>query len=97
VTSCLRTYHPTCLSEHLKMNNKCKVYNERLHLDWWSAWGIRDLDDDLTYMAQEMKLEQEWVWMLNELKEIARINVHDVLGLHLCVYTHHHLICVLCK
>jgi hypothetical protein len=79
------------------MNNKCKVYNERLHLGWWSTWGIIDLDDDLTYMAQEMRFEQEWVWMLNELKEIARINVHDVIGLHLCVYTHRHLICVLCK
>jgi hypothetical protein len=44
--------------------------------------------------------------MPNELKDIARINVHDVPNLylncwfrhlHLCVCTHHHLTCVLCK
>lgn len=106
MTSCLHTYHPTCLGEHLKMNNRCKVYNQKLYLDLWSSWGFKDLDDDLTCMAQEMGLEEEHVRMLNELKETIRINVHDVFGLHLnccfkhlhlCVYTHCHLICVLCK
>jgi hypothetical protein len=35
VTSCLHTYHPTCLNKHLKTNNKCKVCNQRLHPNWW--------------------------------------------------------------
>jgi hypothetical protein len=59
VTSCLHTYHPTCLSEHLKMNNRCKVCNQTLHPYWWSNWDFKDLDDDLTCMVQEMGLEEE--------------------------------------
>jgi hypothetical protein len=55
----LHTYHPTCLSEHLKMNNRCKVCNQTLHPYWWSNWDFKDLDDDLTCMVQEMGLEEE--------------------------------------
>ncbi len=35
MTSCLHTYHPTCLGEHLNMDNICKVYNQKLPLDLW--------------------------------------------------------------
>jgi hypothetical protein len=58
MTNYLHTYHPTCLGEHLKTNNKCKVCNQRLHPKWWSSWGFKDLDQDLTLLAQEMGLKE---------------------------------------
>ncbi len=61
LTSCMHTFHPTCLCEHLKTNNKCKVCNQRLHLDWWTSWGFRPFDEDLIFATQEMGLEEEWV------------------------------------
>jgi hypothetical protein len=36
VTFCGHTYHLPCIGEHLKINNRCKVRNQQLHLDWWS-------------------------------------------------------------
>jgi hypothetical protein len=77
VTSYLHTYHLACLGKHLKMNNRCKICNQWLHLDWWSNWGFRDLDQDLSFLAQEMGLEEEQVQLLNELKETTKVNVHD--------------------
>jgi hypothetical protein len=68
VTSYLHTYHPTCLGEHLKIHNKCKVCNQRFHLDWWSSWGFRNMDDDLIFVAQEMGVEEEHARLLNVLK-----------------------------
>jgi len=68
VTSCLHTYHPTCLGEHLKTHNKCKVCNQIFHLDWWSSWGFKNMDDDLIFATQEMGVEEEHVRLLNELK-----------------------------
>jgi hypothetical protein len=59
ITFCMHTYHLTCLKEHLKTNNKCKVCHQRLHPDWWSSWGFKDLDQDLSFLAQEMGLEKE--------------------------------------
>jgi hypothetical protein len=58
VTSFLHMYQPSCLGQHLKTHNKCKVCNQRLHLDWWSSWGFRDLDEDLNFVAQEMGVEE---------------------------------------
>jgi hypothetical protein len=73
VTSCLHTYHLTCLGEHLKTNNNCKVCNQQLHPNWWTSWGFRALDKDLIFAAEEMGLEQKQVQMLNEIKDIAKL------------------------
>jgi hypothetical protein len=35
------------------------ICNQRLHLDWWSSWGFKNLDWDLSFLAQEMGLEKE--------------------------------------
>jgi hypothetical protein len=93
MTSCLHTYHSYRLGQHLKTHNKCKVCNQRLHLDRWSSWGFKDLDEDLTFAPQEMGVEKEWVHLLNELKQIARQSVHGVLGeyLILCLHQNFHL------
>jgi hypothetical protein len=58
VTSCLHRYHPSCLGHHLKTHNMCKIYNQRLHPNWWFNWGFRDLDEDLTFVAQKMGVEE---------------------------------------
>jgi hypothetical protein len=61
VTYCLHAYHLTCLGEHLKTNNKCKVCNYRLQFDWWTSWGFITLDKDLIFVVEEMGLGQEQV------------------------------------
>lgn len=72
------TYLPPNMSwEHLKTKNICKGCNQILHPDWWSRWGFRDLDQDLIFLAQEMGLEEEQVRLLNEMKETARVTMHD--------------------
>jgi hypothetical protein len=40
------------------------------------------MDDDLIFATQEMGVEEEHVRLLNELKYITRINVHDFQGMH---------------
>jgi hypothetical protein len=59
------------------MNNRCKVCSQRLHLDWWFSWSFRNLDQDLSFLAQATGLEEERIWLLNELKETAKVNMHD--------------------
>ncbi len=88
VTSCLYTYHSYFLNHHLKSHNKCKVCNQRLHLNWWSSWGFRELDEDLTFTTQEMGVEEEWVHLLNKMKQTARQSIHGVLGEYLISYLH---------
>jgi hypothetical protein len=61
MTSCLHTYHPTCLGEHPKTNKKCKVCNQILHPNWWSSWGFTDLDQYLILLAQKMGIKEEHV------------------------------------
>jgi hypothetical protein len=39
-----------------------------LHPYWWSNWGFKALDEDLTFVVQEMGIEEEQIWLLNELK-----------------------------
>jgi len=39
-----------------------------LHPYWWSNWGFKTFDEDLTFVAQEMGIEEEKIWLLNELK-----------------------------
>jgi hypothetical protein len=59
-----------------------------LHLYWWSSWGFKDLDEDLTFAPQEMGVEEERVHLLNKLKQIARESVHGVLGEYLISCLH---------
>ncbi len=47
-----------------------------------------DLDEDLTFATHEMGVEEEWVYLLNKLKQIAKQNVHGVLGEYLISYLH---------
>jgi hypothetical protein len=45
VTSCKHTYHPFCLCEMLKIENKCFVYGELLQLKWWTNFGFCESDE----------------------------------------------------
>ncbi len=36
MTSCKHTYHPFCLGEILKLQNKCLIYDQLLHLDFYN-------------------------------------------------------------
>jgi hypothetical protein len=38
MTSCKHTYHPFCLGEMLRNENKCMVCGEVLHLKWWTTF-----------------------------------------------------------
>jgi hypothetical protein len=42
----------------LKDLNKCYVCNATFHLDWWTSWGFRELDEELIELANRMNLEQ---------------------------------------
>jgi hypothetical protein len=59
ITSCLYTYHLTCLGQHLKTHKRCKMCNQRMHLDWWSSWGFKNMDQELTFAKMEMGIEEE--------------------------------------
>jgi hypothetical protein len=53
VTSCKHTFHPFCLSVMIKESNRCCVCNVRLHFDWWTSWGFREVDEKLTELAKK--------------------------------------------
>jgi hypothetical protein len=58
ITSCKHTFHPFYLGATLKESNKCYVCNVKLHFNWWTSWGFRELDDKLLELAKEMNLNQ---------------------------------------
>jgi hypothetical protein len=43
-----------------------------LHFDWWSSWGFRNLDQNLSFLTQETGFEEKLVGLFNELKEPQR-------------------------
>jgi hypothetical protein len=45
VTSCKHMYHPFCLGELLRSNNKCFLCGKKIHLNWMRSWGFCDEDD----------------------------------------------------
>ncbi len=38
----------------LPKSNKCIVCKQKLHLDWWSSWGIHEEDEEMKELAQDM-------------------------------------------
>ncbi len=59
-----------------------------MHIDWWCSRGFRELDEDLTFIAQDMGVEKEWVHLLNKMKQTTRQSIHGVLGEFLISYLH---------
>jgi hypothetical protein len=51
------TFHPFCLGAMLEKTNKCCVCEQKLHPDWWSSWGIREVDDEMTKLVKDMQLD----------------------------------------
>jgi hypothetical protein len=45
-----------------------KICNQSLHPYWWTSWGFKNLDQELTFATMEMGVEGEQVQLLNELK-----------------------------
>jgi hypothetical protein len=37
ITSCKHTFHPFCLGELFRFNNKCCVCAQLLHPKWWQS------------------------------------------------------------
>jgi hypothetical protein len=54
ITSCKHTFHPFCLGAMLQKSNKCVVCKQKLHLDWWSSWGIHEKDEEMKELAHDM-------------------------------------------
>lgn len=30
---------------------------QKLHLDWWTSWGIQEKNEDLTQLAKELNMK----------------------------------------
>jgi hypothetical protein len=69
ITSCKHTFHLFCLGAMLKESNKCYICNVKLHPDWWTSWGFRELDDELLELAKEMNLNQARDDIMTKAKE----------------------------
>ncbi len=41
----------------LKYSNKCHVCKQKLHLDWWSNWGICGANEEMKELAEEMCID----------------------------------------
>jgi hypothetical protein len=60
ITSCKHTYHPFCLIEVLRDNNKCLICDELSHLDWWTNWGFCVPNEDLKNLTNDLGLNELW-------------------------------------
>ncbi len=67
--SCKHIFHPFCIGVMLKDSNKCCVCNVKLHPDWWTSWGIRELVEDPVELAKKMDLEQTWEEIMKKTKK----------------------------
>jgi uncharacterized CHY-type Zn-finger protein len=56
VSNYKHTFHPWCLGAMLKDTNKCNVCKQKLHLDWWSSWGICEANEEME-LDQGMNLD----------------------------------------
>jgi hypothetical protein len=54
VTSCNHTYHPFCLGEMLKNENKHLVCKDLFHLEWWTNYEFCEQDEELQVHATTM-------------------------------------------
>jgi hypothetical protein len=52
-------YHPFCLGEMLKNNNKCMVCGEVFHPNWWTNFGFREQDKELEALAITICLDEQ--------------------------------------
>jgi hypothetical protein len=57
MTSYKHTFHPFCLGAMLYNSNKCCVCKQKLHLNWWASWGIRELDEDMQELVVDMHID----------------------------------------
>jgi hypothetical protein len=61
VASCKHTFHPFCLGELLRVNNKCFVCAQVFHLDWWHSWGFQEEDVDMCVDELQVEMKQTFV------------------------------------
>jgi hypothetical protein len=53
-TYCKQTFHPFRLGAMLHNSNKCGVCKQKMHLDWWSNWGIYKQDEEMMELDEDM-------------------------------------------
>jgi len=63
VTSCLHTYHLTCLGEHLKTNNNCKVCTTNNYTLIGGQVGVLGHLTRISFLQQ-----RRWAWNKNRSK-----------------------------
>jgi hypothetical protein len=40
--------------------------------NWWTSWGIREKDEDLTQLVKDMNLKDIWEDMYKKVKEVGK-------------------------
>ena len=48
-----------CLTQHCKVSSRCKKCGELFHPGWWTAFGLRELDEDLEEHAKTLNVQQD--------------------------------------
>jgi hypothetical protein len=57
IASYKHTYHPFCLAQLSKEDNKCHVCKEVFHPKWWASWGIQEPNDEIMALAIELGVD----------------------------------------
>ncbi len=50
--------HPFCLGKLLRVKNKCFIYAQVFHLDWWRNWGFQEEDEDVKKLVMDMCVDK---------------------------------------
>ncbi len=45
---------------------------QKLHLDWWTSWGIQEKNEDLTQLAKELNMKDIQAYMYKKVKKVGR-------------------------
>ncbi len=45
---------------------------QKMHLDWWSNWAIREANNDMKELAKDMQLSKLWKDMVASVLKAAK-------------------------
>jgi hypothetical protein len=75
IISYKHTFHLFCLRAMLHKSNKYGVCKQKVQLDWWSSCMIREEDEEMKELAQDMHFENLKQDMVNNVLEAAKSEV----------------------
>lgn len=82
ITLCKHRYHPFCLDELVKQQNRCLVCEQVFHPNWWCSWGFGDEDDEVRSLGVKLGLEEQY----EEIKQLLKENwTHHDLSKSKCI------------